>query len=127
MRGTMKMLCAAALFALFLACGCGDDDAPAVLPAAFVLSGDWDVTIPDPGGSTVPCVIVQTGNSLFVYDDTGTDLIGSGTISGDFVRITFHIDTDVYVTLTGTASSADELDGTFVAPGETGGWSADRV
>jgi hypothetical protein len=130
MRGTTKMLCAAVSLPLFLSCGCGDDDAPAVLPPVFVLSGDWETFVTPLGGSEqgpMTCVIVQTGNSLFVYDDTGTDLVGSGTISGNSVEITLQIDTDVYVTLTGTADTADHLEGTFVASDETGTWRCERV
>jgi len=130
MRGTMKMLCVAAAVPLLLACGCDDDDEAALLPPAFDLTGTWEVyTTPDGGSEVGPLtgIINQTGNSLLVYDDTGIQLVGSGTISGDVVRISLAVGPGVYATLTGTATSADHVEGTYVAPGETGTWRCERV
>jgi len=131
MRGTTKMLCVAATIPLLLACGCDDDDdGPALLPPAFDLTGTWEVyTTPDSGSEVGPLtgIINQTGNSLLVYDDTGTQLVGSGTITGDAVRISLAVGPGVYATLTGTATSADHVEGTYVVPGETGTWRCERV
>ncbi len=131
MRGTTKMSCVAAAIPLLLACGCDDDDdAPALLPPAFDLTGTWEVyTRPDGGSEIGPLtgIIQQTGNSLLVYDDTGVQLVGSGTISGDVVRISLAVGPGVYATLNGTATSADHVEGTYVAPGETGTWRCERV
>ncbi len=131
MPETTKMLCAGVAIPLLLACGCDDDDdAPALLPPAFDLAGTWEVyTTPDGGSEVGPLtgIIQQNGNSLLVYDDTGVQLVGSGTISGKAVRISLAVGPGVYATLTGTATSADHVDGTYAAPGEIGTWRCERV